>query len=324
LAGYPAVFVEHPEIARELKIRSLRLKIGEVETVLQNPQVYGSLEEALSNDPFDFAILAVKSFDTEMVLEQIKPYQESMPVIVSLQNGVENEALIRQVLGEYKVIAGSVTSAIGRRGPGDIILERLRGMGIASTHPRSGELVGALNRALLHAGLVSSEAGMKWSKMLTNLTANATSAILNMTPAEIYADPAAFRLDLAQMCEALRVMQAHRISVVNLPGVPVKLMAWVMRFPSERISQALLSRAVGQGRGQKMPSFHIDLYAGRGRSEVDYLNGAVVRFGKARGIDTPVNAMLTSVLLKLTTGEIEKQTYDHQPGKLMNLIKSSQ
>jgi len=127
----------------------------------------------------------------------------------------------------------------------------------------------------------------------------------------------------AQMREAMKVMQAYHIGVVNLPGVPVKLMAWLMRFPSVRISQAFLSRAVGQGRGEKMPSFHIDLYAGRGRCEVDYLNGAVVRFGKVRGIDTPVNAMLTRLLLKLTRGEIEKQYFDHQPEKLVNVIKSS-
>ena len=70
-----------------------------------------------------------------------------------------------------------------------------------------------------------------------------------------------------------------------------------------------------------MPSFHIDLHSGRGHSEVDYLNGAVVRFGEKFGVPTPVNQLLNETLLQLTRGEIPLETYSHQPKKLLGLVR---
>ncbi len=71
-----------------------------------------------------------------------------------------------------------------------------------------------------------------------------------------------------------------------------------------------------------MPSFHIDLYHGRGKSEVDYLNGAVVRFGKRYGIETPVNDGLNSILMALTKGKIPLNTFSHNPEKLLEFFKN--
>jgi 2-dehydropantoate 2-reductase len=68
-----------------------------------------------------------------------------------------------------------------------------------------------------------------------------------------------------------------------------------------------------------MPSFHIDLHSGKGATEVDYLNGAVVRFGKQAGIATPVNRLLNETLLSLTRGETQLDAYAQQPEKLINM-----
>ena len=76
------------------------------------------------------------------------------------------------------------------------------------------------------------------------------------------------------------------------------------------------------GRGAKMPSFHIDLQAGRGRSEVDYLNGAVVRAGRRFGVPTPINEMLTQTLLGLTDGSLERADFARRPAKLLEAVAS--
>jgi 2-dehydropantoate 2-reductase len=70
-----------------------------------------------------------------------------------------------------------------------------------------------------------------------------------------------------------------------------------------------------------MPSFHIDLHSGRGKSEVDYLNGAVVRFGERYGISTPVNRLLNETLLALTEGKLPIDGYAKQPEKLLKELK---
>jgi 2-dehydropantoate 2-reductase len=225
--------------------------------------------------------------------------------------------ILAGVLGKDKVIAGTVTSAIGRRGAGDIQLERLRGMGLAAGHPLSQRIANALNQAGLKARLYAHADEMKWSKMLTNLLANASSAILDMTPSEIFAHSGLFRLEIRQLKEALRVMSVLRIHSVDLPGTPVRALAFAVRSLPLSISKPMLKQAVGGGRGGKMPSFHIDLYSGRGKSEVNYLNGAVVRYGEKFGVPTPVNRLLNSTLMALTHGDISLETYKSQPEKLL-------
>ena len=151
-------------------------------------------EAALQAGPYDAALVAVKSFDTAALAQQLAPFKDQFPPILCMQNGVENETILGAVFGEGNVIAGTLTSAIGKPAPGTAVLERLRGIGIAGGHPISQRLVDGFNQAGLNARLYESAKSMKWSKLLTNLLANASSAILDMPPAEIYAHAGLYAL----------------------------------------------------------------------------------------------------------------------------------
>lgn len=325
LGGHDVVFVERPEVAEELRSRGLRLDLPGAERHVPDPQVVHSVEEALAGRDFDAALFALKSFDTPGFLASLTVPADTMPPFLCLSNGVDNEPAIAAALGADKVIAGTVTTAIGRRGTGGIVLEKLRGVGVArpeqgghaKEHRLSERLVEAMDEVALNARLFASAADMKWSKMLTNLVANATSAILDMPPREIFAHPGLHRLEIRQLRECLRVMAAQGIKVVDLPGAPVRLLAIAAKYLPQTVSRPLLSKAIGGGRGDKMPSFHIDLHAGRGKSEVDFLNGTVVRAGQRTHIPTPVNRLLTDRLLALTSGQIPLEEYRGQPEKLI-------
>lgn len=330
LAGHHVVFVEQPKLVDELRERGLRLDLTIDERrkthdafVLESRSfgIEPSLEEALKFGPFDVAIFALKSFDTAAALEGMKPFADKLPPILCLSNGVENEQTIARVLGPEKVIYGTVTSAISRRRAGEIVLDKLRGTGIAAGHVLSERLVKVFNDAHLSCRLYADPHSMKWSKMLTNLVANPTSAILNMTAAEVFADRKLYGLEMDMIKECLAVMKAQGLEVYNLPGVPVKALVLAARLPLW-VSKPFLSRMAGSGRGAKMPSFHIDLYSGRGKSEVTYLHGAVVREGKKCGVPTPVNEWLTNTLLALTNKEIPLDEYAKQPEKLLSKVKS--
>jgi 2-dehydropantoate 2-reductase len=328
LAGHNVVFVEQSKIVSELRERGLRLDLTIDErrktrdAFVVEPRSFGiepSLEEALKFGPFDVALFALKSFDTAAALEGMKPFANKLPPILCLSNGVENEQTIARALGADKVIYGTVTSSIGRRGVGDIVLDKLRGTGIAAGHVLSERLVAALNNAYLNCRLYSDAHSMKWSKMLTNLVSNPTSAILNMTAAEVFANRKLYKLEIDMIKECLAVMRAQGLSVYNLPGVPVKALVLATRLPLW-VSKPFLSRMAGSGRGAKMPSFHIDLYSGRGKSEVGYLHGVVVREGKRCGVPTPINEWLTNTLLALTDKEIPLDEYARQPEKLLSAL----
>jgi 2-dehydropantoate 2-reductase len=327
LAGHSVTFVEQPSIVEILQERGLRLHLGidprrkQPDHALYPPAVKlsASLPQALAQTRYDAILFALKSFDTPVALQTLAPLyaaDPNLPPVLCLQNGVENEPALVAALGAEKVIYGTVTSAVGRGGPGDITLEKLRGTGIAAGHPLSGALTQAFNDALLNCQLFPNPADMKWSKLLTNLLANPASAILNLTAAEIYAHPALYRLEIAQLRECLAVMKAQNIRVVDLPGTPVRALALAAALPLW-LSKPFLAKAAGAGRGAKMPSFHIDLYAGRKQSEVTFLHGAVVRAGQQYGIPTPVNQLLTQTLLALAEGSLPLNAFDHQPEKLL-------
>lgn len=337
-SGHRVTFIEQPKVAVELQQRGLRLNLGGTQcsmTIDQYPVRFAaSLDETFQYRPFDFAIYALKSFDTAAFIQSLITHHSSritphasvlppssfLPPVLCLSNGVDNEPALAAVLGADRVIAGTVTSSIGRRAAGDIVLERLRGIGVEASHPLSEKLDRALDEAGLNVRLYPRAADMKWSKMLTNLIANASAAILDMTPAEIFADPHLFALEMAMLSETLAVMKAKGIRVVDLPGTPVRALALAVRLPA-LVARPILAKGVGGGRGGKMPSFHIDLHSGRNQSEVDWLNGAVVRYGEMLGVPTPVNKILNTTLLALTRSNIPLEEFSRKPEKLLALMK---
>jgi 2-dehydropantoate 2-reductase len=321
LAGHKVVFLDRPEYVQTLREDGLHLHLQDENFHYANPDVVPTIEDALTQGPFDLVIFAVKSFDTRKVLNYFSPYIVALPPFLCLQNGMENEGVLADMLGEEKIISGTVTSAITKLGVGQIVLERLRGMGVASGHVLAPTLVGVLDGAGLNARIYHSALSMKWSKLLTNLLANASSAILDMTPEEIFSRGDLFRLEVQQIREALAVMRAQNIPVVDLPGTPVRALSLSIRYLPLKLSQPILLRAVGRGRGEKMPSFHIDLYSDSTQSEVEFLNGFVVRQGEKLGIPTPVNDLLTSILKKMMKGDINRNEYAGKPDKLIALMR---
>lgn len=333
-AGHKVTFIEQPKVADDLNQRGLTLDLRidprrkeslPLHLVPGSFDCYGSLEQALGKGPFDAAIFALKSFDTVAALQSLQPFKDQLPPVLCLQNGVENETAIAAVLGANKVLYGTTTHSVARQSAGSIVLERCRGVGLApgadkALQTLAGDLAEAMNEAWLNARLYPRPADMKWSKMLTNLLGNATAAILDMTPAEVFQNQGLFKLEMGMMQETLLVMEALGIHPVNLPGVPVSLLSWAVFDLPASIAKPLMVKLVGGGRGGKMPSFHIDLHSGRGRSEVDYLNGAVVRAGERVRVATPINRLLNQTLMDLVAGKQEVSTYSRHPEKLLSQL----
>ncbi len=318
LHGHRIVILEREHNAEILRKQGFYLTVGEHTHRLENIAVVTTVEEALKFVSFDAVFVAVKSYDTATVISKLAPHAAQLPAVVCFQNGVENEASLSAALGAGKVIAGTVTTAVAKEGPGRLRLERLRGVGLAAEHRLSKRLATAMNAAGLNARLYPNADSMKWSKLLTNLLCNATCAILDLTPAQVMANPELFALEMRQLREALAVMRSLKLKVVDLPGTPVRALAFGTRLPAA-LARPLMARAVGSGRGGKMPSLHLDLHSGKGRSEVGWLNGAVVRAGEKLSVPTPVNKMLNETLSKLLKKELPLDSFSRHPEKLIKL-----
>lgn len=321
LAGNELVFIEQPAFVPLLAENGIRIEDRDgTHHHITNFRVYGKAEEPLKKPDFDLAVIAVKSFDTDSLLESLKHYKNNLPPFLSLQNGVENEKKLADFLGKDRVIPASVCTAISRQEQGTIKVEKLRGIGVADGFPLSGKIQTEFSKANLKPELISDPVGMKWSKMISNLLANASSAILDMTPAEIFADPVSYKLEILQLRETLSVMRAYGIRPVDIPGIPIRLLCLAVEHFPTWIVKPLLQKSVGSGRGGKMPSFYIDLYAGKKQSEVEFLNGAVVRFAARKGIQVPVNRLYYQILKDLAAGNIALTSFYHDPEKLAKKV----
>lgn len=319
-AGHQVTFSEQPGAAKQIAEQGIQLTTADGLTrTVTGFGVFDNVTDALQSADHDLVVVALKSFDTEAAIDALIATGATLPAILTVQNGVENEALIARRVGDANVLSGSITTAVGKPGVGQVVEEKRRGIAVAADHPLADALISALNDANLNAVACSDRGSMKWSKLLTNLTGNATSAILDLPVAALFADQRVYRLEVDVLRECLAVMRALGYHPIDLPGTPVRALAVATRLP-RFIAQPALTRALGSGRGDKMPSFHIDLHGGRGRTEVGYLNGAVARCGARVGVATPVNRLLTSVLEELSAGTADIETFRHRPEALISLL----
>jgi 2-dehydropantoate 2-reductase len=324
-AGHQVTLVGRPALMEKITAGGLVLRHPAQPEQTVFPQTATSLAEL--SGVYSFILVTVKAPDTAKVIEELAAasLELSESYLVSLQNGIGNEALLAGAFGPQRVMAGTVTIPISVPGPGVIEVSKDKGgLGLALLQP--GQPVGRLAEALKKAGLTTQvyedERAMKWSKLLLNIVNNASSAILNQPPAEIIGRPDLFDLEIKALREGVAVMRAAGISPVNLPGYPV---VWLARLVSAGWLPAPLKRAILRpfmlsGRGTKMPSLQIDLAAGRPSSEINVLNGAIVRAGQQAGIPTPVNQALTEILSGLVSGEVAWSTYQDQPARLLEAV----
>ncbi len=313
------------EVAAEL-IQMNGLSItehGERERV--RPHVVTSAMAAFQNGrAYDLIMMSVKSYDLEDAMNSIVAFCPQPPTLLITGNGIGIEEPFMAQFGAEKVIAGSVTIPLSKKTSDHIVVQKAgRGLALAPTQPKQNiKPWGTLfQKAGITTQLESDYQAMKWSKALLNMVGNATSAILNRKPGVLYKSDTIFNLEVEMLRETLAVMKAKKLPVIDLPGSSAKKLAFgVRRLPRSMLKSRMVS-AVTSGRGDKMPSFQIDLTSGKGKSEVIYHNGAVAAAGQSMGVATPVNAALNDILLKLAREELDWREFDGRPQRLLAEVK---
>jgi 2-dehydropantoate 2-reductase len=271
----------------------------------------------------DVIVFAVKAFDLADAAESCAAWPTS-PALTVL-NGIGAEEIVAEARPAGGLIAGSVTASVELTGERTVARLNRGGVALAPATPGVDELTDALLAAIARAGLrtgrVADPAAMKWSKLVANLVGNASSAILDMSPAEIYGHPGAFAIERRQILEALAVMRRLDLRPVALPGANVPLLAFGVRFPAA-IARPVMRRIVGGARGGKDPSLRIHATSGTGPSEVQWLNGAVARAADRLGFSAPVNRRLTDVLEEVLADPERRAWFKGRPDRLVEAVEA--
>jgi 2-dehydropantoate 2-reductase len=288
---------------------------------VQKVRAHEDAAHAAQGAPYDAIALCVKAYAVEAALHELRDAGMLAPhtAVICFQNGMGAEETVARFAGDARVIAGTLTSAVSLVDATTVKLERAKGgVGLAplSVLPvGAGAGVGRIADAFSMAPLLNvtpfKDAGaMKWSKLLLNLVGNATSAIYRVRVADVLRDAELAPIEMAQLREAEAVMRAAGVRAVNLPGAPSAWFALAVRILPNALLRWTLQRFFANARGDKWPSFYYDALNRTGRSEVQWLNGAVGAWGRRVGVPTPVNDELTQKVL----AAVKPEATEHKPG----------
>lgn len=323
-AGNDVTLVVRPEGSVLIQAEGLTIT-DPATTVITRPQVVTSLRQAmLNNASYDAFLLTMKAYSINQTIDEMIAFCPTPPTLITLQNGIGIEEQFQQQFPQTTVIAGSVTTPVTLKSENEVVVEKSgRGVGVAHTQAKGkiGPWKGLFQEAGIKTVSVKNYKSLKWSKTLLNIVGNASSAILNRHPGVVYQNEAMYALELAAIRETLKVMARLKLEVVNLPGAPAWWLAFGVKNLPSNLLKPILTQMVARGRGDKMPSFALDLAAGKKQSEILYHNGAIAKVGRELGIPTPVNTALTDILLKLVRQELDWHSYSGNVKQLVAEIK---
>jgi 2-dehydropantoate 2-reductase len=252
---------------------------------------------------------------------------------LTVENGVGAEEIATEVRPAAPQLAGSLTSPARLISDDEVHQMGRGGLALAAANDAARPLVGALLADFARAGLRVAERPaappMKWSKLLANLIANATGAILDMDAAAIYRDPRLYDVERRQLLETLAVMAAQGLRPVAIPGAPVPWLVRGIRLPAW-LGRPIMARVVGGTRAGKSPSLRLHVSStpietpAAEQTEVAWMNGAIARAGERVGVVTPVNARLAALVDEVAADPQRRAWFRGRPERLLAELWSGQ
>ena len=293
--GADVVLIGRDRLAAEVAAHGLRITDWQGAD-LAVPEVRfetgaGSVAEA------GLVLVTVKSDATAAVAAELESLLRPDAVVVSFQNGLHNAEALRAGLPGRRVVAGMVQFNVAHTGDGAFHAGTEGGLEVEAS-PALAPYLTDFGKAGLPLEQHDEILPVQWAKLLLNLN-NPVNALSGL-PLKAELSQRDFRrcVALAQ-AEALRVLAAAGIAPAKLTAVPPGWMPRLLTLPD-----AVFTRLAGRMLAidpQARTSMLDDLEAGR-RTEVDHLNGEVVRLAKQVGTAAPVNSRLVELIRAAETG----------------------
>jgi len=288
-AGADVTFVARQRIADEVAQHGLRLT-DYLGADLRVPQPDFNTDLLKAADA-DLVLVTVKSAATEEVAQQLASVLRPDAVVVSLQNGVHNAEVLDAALGGGRTIAGMVPFNVVQRGEG-VFHQGSEGDLEAARDPRLAAYEPVFAAAGLPLTLHDDMQAVLWGKLLLNLN-NAVNALSGL-PLKEELGQRDYRVCIAlAQAETLAVLKAAGIKPAKLTPLPPSLLPTLLKVPDaifSRVASAMLEiDPIARS------SMADDLELGR-TTEVDWINGEVVRLAATVGLPAPVNERVIALV----------------------------
>jgi 2-dehydropantoate 2-reductase len=242
-------------------------------------------------------LLTVKSNDTEAAAKEIGRNARKGATVISLQNGVSNADTLRAALGKrFAVVQAMVPFNVAYLGHGRFH-KGVAGELVAEDTPVTRALAEQVGDGPARLRLATNMPAVAWGKLLINLN-NAVNALSGRTLLEQLRERDYRRVVAASIVEALAVLEAAKIEPAKIGPVPPRLLPHVIGAPNAIFALFLKAQKIDAKARSSMAD---DLAAGR-PTEIDYLNGEVVKLGKKVGCPTPINEAIFSLIRQREAG----------------------
>lgn len=271
-AKHDVTLIARPQHVDAIKTRGL---------LLESRHFHGNIAVQATSTPSgvagaDVVLLCVKSGDTEAAGRAMAPHLKPDATVLCLQNGVDNAERLQAII-ETVAVPAAVYVAAEMAGPGHV-LHKGRGDLVIGPSPASADIARQFTEAGIPATVSDNVTAALWIKLITNCVYNPLSAIAELPYGPLF--KAEGVLDIARnvIDECINVATALSIPIPS--GIHETVLGLAATMPEQSSSTAQ------------------DLARGK-PTEIDHLNGYVVRRGAALRISTPVNhTLLTLVKLR--------------------------
>lgn len=251
--------------------------------------------ETLRDRP-EIAILATKAQDAGAALRANAAGLGGIPVLV-VQNGLGGIAVAREALPNSPLLGGLALFASSYLSPGHITVTAALPLVVGpaeGTHPAIRSRVVALLREALPVEVTDNLQGAQWTKLLINHV-NALPAITGLSVQETIADPTLRRVLAASLRETVQIANRIGVRFEGLQGIPGWVLPWLGRGPIALT--ALLPRLLARRMGDvPNPGSTLQSIRRRQLTEIDFLNGAVVKVAAEHGLPAPVNEAIVNLV----------------------------
>ena len=269
-AGHGVTLIARPQHVEAIERDGLHM---EARTFDEHVRLKASSDPGAVRDA-DLVLFCVKSTDTESAGAQIRPHLRPDALVLCLQNGVDNADRLRKVLPEQAVSAAVVYVATEMAGPGHL---KHHGRGELVIEPTAASRRAA--QALIDCGVPTDVSdnvrGALWLKLVLNCAYNAISAIAQQPYGEAVKGPGITDVVRDVIDECIAVATAEGMDLPgDVHGAGTKLIATI---PAQYSSTA---QDIARGKP----------------TEIDYLNGHIVKRGEALGVPTPANRVLWALV----------------------------
>lgn len=296
-AGCKVSFVGRERVRAEIAAHGIALSDQDGWKIHLAPSLIDFATKPAALRKADIIALCVKSTDTEAAAKDVARHARPGATVISFQNGIGNAASLTALLPKFEVVQAMVPYNVVRLGPGHWHratwgeLTAARG---ATTEALARQIGNRPGRLLLSGDMV----GVAWGKLLLNLN-NAINALSGKTILEELNCRDFRRVLAAAMVETIELLDLAGIEPAKTGPVPPKLLPHAIAAP-DFIFRNLLLRV--QKIDPKARSSMADDFAAGRPTEIDYLNGEVVKLARSLGREAPVNAAIVELVRQAEAG----------------------